>query len=290
MTALVDHWHRLPHSVTAARVCMGISGVACLMLAARVLVLAISAPVLPLASAAETPTPLSGASPREPVARWHLFGLPSQAPQQTMIASTNSGLILRGTVASANPSVGTAFIADAQGKEGVYRVGGSVPGGGTLEAVYAGRVILLNNGQREVLSLAGRQSGSDGMGGNQTAATPSAAAPDGGFITSPLAVGSPDLQTRREQLAPDVARLAEEANVVPVIDNGRMIGVRISAPDPAMLDRLGLQVDDVVTSVNGIELNDPGLAAALQNQMRVGGLITLVVRRGGQDLTISLGL
>ena len=54
MTALVDHWHRLPHSVTAARVCLGLAGVACLMLGARVLVLAISAPVLPLASAADS--------------------------------------------------------------------------------------------------------------------------------------------------------------------------------------------------------------------------------------------
>ena len=285
MSALVDSLHRLPQSPTAARAIAAALAAVLLVQLARVLALALGDADLPLPEIAPAPA----AAAREPLARWHLFGLPGNAPQAA--SETTLALTLRGTVASPDPARGTAFIADAEGRDGVYRVGQALPGGGVLEAVYAGRVILNNNGQRETLALRGHRGGT-AMAGNDKPEAGGAAPPrlDGGYLTGGLAFGAPDLETQRALRAPDLELRAEQGNILPVLENGRVIGVRLSVPDPALLDRVGLQRDDVVTSVNGITLDDPALAPELQKQLRAGGLLTLTVRRDGQDLTLTLGL
>ena len=289
MTALADHWHQLPHSLRAARAAMAVAGVLVLVLLARVLLLLLSAPQLPLATGhAIAQEPATGM--RQAIAGWHLFGLPSDAP---MAAAPTTGLALslRGTVASADPTRGSAFITDAQGNDGIFHVGDTLPGGGRLQAVYAAYVILLNNGQRETLSLSGQQA-TQTMNGNRKSDDSAAAArsPDGGYLAGGLSFGTPDLQTQREDRAPDLQALATQANVLPVLVNGRMIGVKVSVPDTSLLERVGLQRDDIITAVNGISIDDPARSPALQNSLRMGGIITLSVRRGGQDLTISIGL
>lgn len=286
MSALADTLHRLPASPSAARAAAMLAGLLALVLLARLLLLLVSDAQLPPAAIEAAPPP-AAAAPRTPLAQWHLFGLPGNAP--TPATETALALVLRGTIAASDPRLGTAFIADAQGRDARYRVGDRLPGGAQLDAVYAGRVLLLNNGQRETLSLRG-VAGS-GMATDRPA--PSSTAPervDGGFLSGPLAMGAPDFETQRAQRAPDLQVLAEQANVLPVLENGRVIGVKVAVPDPALLDRVGLQPDDIITSVNGIALDDPALAPALQNQLRAGGLLTLTVRRGGHDLTLSLGL
>lgn len=275
------HWQRLPHSLVAAKTVAAGLAVIALCLLAKLLVVVISDAQLPvvLPSPADAPRISTGSS--TPLAQWHLFGLPSNAAAPSN--ETALALVLRGTIASSDPRSGTAFISDAQGHDARYRVGASLPGGVVLDAVYAGRVILLNNGQRETLSLRGVSSAA-------TTQKSAPASPDGGFLTGVLGTGAPDLQTQREQREPDLQILAEQANVLPVLENGRVIGVQVRVPDPALLERVGLQPDDIITSVNGIALNDPAVAPALQNQLRAGGLLTLTVRRDGHDLTLSLGL
>lgn len=287
MSALADTLHRLPASPTAARAAAALLGVLTLVLLVRLLLLLVSAaqlPATPVGVALSAPSPVVST----PLAQWHLFGLPGSAP--TPASETALALVLRGTIAASDPRQGTAFIADAQGRDARYRVGDRLPGGAQLDAVYAGRVLLLNNGQRETLSLRG-MSGSAMTERRPVSPSPTpAASPDGGFLSGPLAMGAPDFETQRALRAPDLQLLAEQANILPALENGRVIGVRVTVPDPALLDRVGLQADDIITSVNGIALDDPALAPALQNQLRAGGLLTLTVRRDGHDLTLSLGL
>lgn len=287
MNALADTLHRLPASPTAAKASAALLGLLVLVLLARVLALLLGAAQLPpIAAIAQVQQGSSTDSVRTPLAQWHLFGLPGTAP--TPASETALALLLRGTIASRDPRQGTAFIADAQGKEARYRVGDALPGGAQLDAVYPGRVLLINNGQRETLSLRGMSGAA-----SASASAPAQAAPvgaDGGFLSGPMAMGVPDLETQRSLRAPDLAMLAEQANVLPVLENGRIIGVRVTVPDPAVLERVGLLPDDIILSVNGIALDDPVKAPALQNQLRAGGLLTLNVRRSGQDLTLSLGL
>ena len=103
------------------------------------------------------------------------------------------------------------------------------------------------------------------------------------------------------------ALLAGQANVLPVVENGRVVGARITAPDVAALERTGLRRDDaafqpreafpfaggrrddVILSVDGQPVDGPGFNQALENGLRTGGDITLVVRRGGREQTVRIG-
>lgn len=288
MNALADTLQRLPASPSAAKASVAVLGLLVLVLLARLLALLLGDAQLPPMASAGDAQPLSAPQKTTPLAQWHLFGLPGNAA--TPSSETALALVLRGTIAGSDPRQGTAFIADAQGKEARYRVGDRLPGGAQLDAVYPGRVLLINNGQRETLSLRGMAAGAGSAARPADPVATAPARPDGGFLSGPMAFGSPDLETQRAQRAPDLEALAERANVLPVLENGRMIGVRVSVPDPALLDRVGLLPGDIILSVNGIALDDPTLAPALQNQLRAGGLLTLTVRRSGQDLTLSLGL
>jgi S1-C subfamily serine protease len=85
------------------------------------------------------------------------------------------------------------------------------------------------------------------------------------------------------------ALLAGQANVLPVVENGRVVGARITAPDVAALERTGLRRDDVILSVEGQPADGPGFKLALENGLRTGADITLVVRRGGREQTVRVG-
>lgn len=283
MSVIADQLQRLPHSPTAARAVAIALAILLLVLLARLLLLLLGEAQLPATTLATASPTTSAPEARQPIADWHLFGLPGNAAAAA--SETRLSLRLRGTIAASDPAQGSAFIADANGREARYRVDDVLPGGARLVAVYPGRVLLDNGGARETLSLRGAGGSRGDTPGNRA----SGSTPDGGFLTGPMQFGSPDLQTQRAQRAPDIERLAEQANVLPVLENGRMIGVQVAA-DPALLERVGLERDDIVLAVNGMNLDDPQVVPALQNQLRAGGLITLTVRRGGRDLTLSLGL
>lgn len=260
----------------------------CLIQAVRIGLLLVAGPILPLpavASRALHPTAGAGAAS---IADWHLFGTPGDI--QPALAASELALTLRGTFATADPGDGLAFIAGADGREHSYAVGDTLPGDAVLEAVFADYVVVRNGAQRERLSLSGRELERAGQSLKSPAAAPVPADPSGGFLTTMPVFGSPDLATARAALTPAVAALMASANVLPVSENGRLIGVRLRVSDPALLERVGLRGDDVITAVNGIALDGPERRAELEAALRAGGVVTLTVRRDGTDRPVSVGL
>src|SRR6202034_4686003 len=82
----------------------------------------------------------------------HLFGIAGvqsggSAPQTTM------PLILAGVIADKDPAKGQAIIGENAVAAKLYAVGGAIPGGARLHAVYADRVLLERNGALESLKL-----------------------------------------------------------------------------------------------------------------------------------------
>lgn len=283
MTALADRIHSLYASPVPARSATLALGALCAVLAARLLWLLVAGPQIPVAPAAAPALPAS--AERAPLAGFHLFGQGGAVP--VVAPASQSPLLLRGTFASPDPANGLAFIAEAAGRERAYRVGERLPDGAILDEVHAGHVILRREGRREMLSLP-REGTATPPPRGQTPAAP--ADPSGGYLTGPLSFGVPDLATERAARAPDLAALAEGANVLPVVENGRVVGVRLGVRDPAVLARFGLDGEDIVTAVNGIPLDDPERRDALQNVLRAGGPIVLTVRRGGSERQVTLGL
>jgi type II secretion system protein C len=279
MIHVVDHLHRLPQSPTAALLAASAGGAVAVVMLARLTVLAISPPQLPLVDA---PAPVATTSnAQRPIANWHLFGVPMDDAQ---VAATTLALTLRGTVDSSDPALGTAIIAGQDQQDAGYHVGDILPGGGVLEAIHADHVEIRNNGRRESLALTDKPDA-------HQAGTIAATAQSSTALNAPAivvgATGARSAETSAQATA--AAALGSQANVLPVVENGQVVGARISVADVALLERVGLRRDDVVLSIDGQPVAAGGFNQALEERLRSGGGIDLIVRRDGREQTVRVG-
>lgn len=235
------------------------------------------------------------AAPQESLAGWHLFGsaLGERDPRQqaAQAPETDQALVLVGVLALADPATGIAMIADDSGQERAYRVGQSLPGGSALRGVFASHVLLDRGGREESLRL--RQPEPPAAAG---------AAPAPGSAPAPMAMiapggpvianaGTVDWADVRNQLETDPEQLARQVRVLPVIEGGAVVGMRLSGGAAApLIARAGLRPDDVVTAVNGISVRDVGRAQQILASVRNAERVSVTVRRDGQEQTLNVDL
>lgn len=250
--------------------------------------------------------PAASAQPAQSVAAWHLFGNAAGPIDLAALAqaapATALQLVLRGTLNEHVPEGGVAIIADANGNDRAYRVGDTLPGDARLEGIYAGRVLLSRNGVNESLSLprgapetasapssgAALPGHSNSPGAPGTAAAPRATLP---FIQPTISPGAPSLESLRSATGTDPAELAKQVQIYPVMENGRMAGVRLAAGrDSDLLARAGIQPNDILTAVNGIPLDGPQRSAELMVALKDARSVQVTVRRDGKDIQLTIGL
>lgn len=220
----------------------------------------------------------------EPVAAMHLFGTAEVQADAIAAAAidapeTRLNLKLRGILAADEPSLSRAIISNGSDDK-VYAVGASLPGGATVEAVLADRVLLRRAGRLETLRLP-RESAD---GGISYAETEREAEP------AMDASVQDDFGDIREEIVNDPARLSELVRYSPVLEDGEIRGYRIyPSRDRARFAQLGLQPGDIVTAINGTPLSDPGRAMEMLNSMTDQSNVILTVERNGstQDITLS---
>ena len=246
-------------------------------------------------------------APAQSVAAWHLFGnntAPIDLAQLAQAApATALKLTLRGTLNENAPEGGVAIIADEQQVDRAYRVGDTLPGDARLEGIYAGRVLLSRAGVNESLSLptttapaasvpgAPGAAGIDPMMAQSIGGTLPGSATPAPFVAPVLGPMAPSLDSFRNNLGTDPAELARQVQIFPVIENGRMAGVRLSAGrDSDILARAGLRPSDIVTAVNGIPLDGPQRSAELMATLKDARRVQVTVRRDGQDVQLAIGL
>lgn len=257
---------------------------------------------------APVPAAAPVAAPATSLARWHLFGNPAPAVDARGLAEsapeTALALVLHGVLAGADPAHGVAIIADAQGDERSYAVGATLPGNATLEAVYADRVALRRNGALESLRLRPPEDAAAAPAAANAAAPrmplntapapgllPGSAVAPAPFVTPSIAPMGQDFETITQKLGVDPARLAREVSVLPVMENGRFVGVRLGGGrDMPVIARLGLQPDDVVTAVNGIALDSPARAQEVARSLAGAEAVKVTVRRNGKTENLSASL
>ncbi len=282
MFLLVDHLHRLSQSPAAAAWLARISGAIAIVALARLFLLVAGGPQLPLlASHALAPASLE----RSPVSSWHLFGVPGA---ETALEATTLSLTLRGTLASDKPDRGLAIIAEKGQKDAGYHVGETLPGGGVLEAIHPDHVVILNGGKRESLALIDPRA-------NRTASNPDtssilpANAPNPIIAASIAASSTPDPGTSANTYSAALGTAIGPVSVMPVIENGKVIGARLATADVASIERVGLRRDDVIVSIDGSAIDDPQINGKIENRLRAGIGMTLVVRRDGRERTVRVG-
>lgn len=244
---------------------------------------------------------------------WKLFGNPGAAAEAAQLAAiqpqavsgrdgieegareTRLDLVLRGVVASTDDGLGHAII-EHRNRQDVYAVDDELPVSGNvrLAKVMSGQVVLDNNGTYELLTLFEESEFDEQL---RNAGQPSP--PEPGEAAGPATV----IDKRSDQQATELASgyraqlyenpqsLASLVRISAVREGGQLQGYRISpGRDGAQFQQLGFKAGDLVTSVNGIPLDNPANTMQLYQTMRTAGEAVFEVERDGQPVSINVDL
>lgn len=207
---------------------------------------------------------------------WQLFGASDSAPVIAgPVATTPLSLRLLGVVSGAG---GYAVIADAEGREGVFRVDEELPGGARLEAIEPRRVLLRRDGRTEALELP------DERRGEAVRPAPSAAGRGDPDSALPAGISIASLGDMAGQFGLNPDALAREISILPVADGGFRVR---PGRDAQLFTALGLHANDVVLAVNGRPLNTEADVMAIFEQLDTRERLSIRVRRGERELTLT---
>lgn len=252
------------------------------------------------------------------IAALHLFGeivveMPKivEAPPQTpeTAPETQLRLSLNGVLMLDKHS-SWAIIADAMGNEDTYKVNAPVPGGAILKEIHKDKVVLLYNGRYETLSLPKDDLNGEG-GGNPALAHAGGFAPPpqnyggapGGFSggapggpgvsgvqsLSPEATAS--LRNYRDALVRDPQSVMDVVRAEPFRRGGQLVGYRVfPGRDRQLMMQIGLQPGDVVTGINGVNLDSPLKGLEVMKDLSNAAQVSLSVMRNGVTQTLSVPL
>ncbi len=217
------------------------------------------------------------------IARWHLFGeerksaAPAPVAQQE-IPKTTLKLTLRGVFVS--DSGGGAIIAEANGKERFYAVNSRLSGGVVLKEVHATHVVLMRNNRLETLELPKR---SLAAGKSSTSARQA---------SSRRSTGRPlNLRQYRKELLREPQRLTDAIKMSPKSEKGRFIGYEVRpGRDRALFDRVGLIAGDIVTAVNGIQLDTPAKGLNVLRSLQTANSVRLDIKRNGRSQSFDVSI
>ncbi|MEO0032069.1 MAG: hypothetical protein RIS94_1827 [Pseudomonadota bacterium] len=176
---------------------------------------------------------------------------------------------------SAPGGAGSAIVAGADGVQQVYRLGEAISPGVKLVAVGFDHVEIERNGAREVLYI------------DQSSAAPSAegmlaAAGRGSSSTAP---GSADPEVLT------AASVRQGIGFGPHAEGGRVVGLEVMPQgDGGVFRAAGFEPGDVITTVGGQPIRSSADAALLAGALRPGSAVSVIVRRGGRLLPLSIAL
>ncbi len=189
---------------------------------------------------------------------------------------TSLNLKLLGILASSdNERYSRALIEVAAGDERPFGVGAQVIQGATLQAILPDRVVLARSGKLETLLLEREGSSSAGS----AMAPPPTQPPPGSMALSQI----------RDQVLQDPNKAGDYLRVQPANKDGRLQGYRIyPGKDRSVFAQAGLKPGDLVTQVNGVQLDDASKALKMLSELKDVSQLNLVVERGGQSQTINV--
>ena len=96
----------------------------------------------------------------------------------------------------------------------------------------------------------------------------------------------------RDRLYKNPTSLAQVLQISPAQKDGEMLGYRVKpGSDRKQFAQLGFKTNDIVTSINGIELDEPSKALEIYKLMRTASEAAFVVNRNGAlvEVLVSLG-
>jgi general secretion pathway protein C len=215
-----------------------------------------------------------------------LFGSPAAPAQESESVDeapdTRLSLNLIGILAG-DDRESRALIGKSDGEEKPYAIGDTVISGVTLRSIFADRVILSRAGKLETLRL-----NKDAPSSPQAVAARNANA---ALVSTAGAETGQMLSQIREQIMSDPTKAANYLRVQPATVGGQQRGYRIyPGREREAFQQIGLRPGDLVTAVNGVQLDDNQKALQLLGDLSQANAVTLTIERGGQVQTLNLTL
>ncbi|HWL61320.1 MAG TPA: type II secretion system protein GspC [Steroidobacteraceae bacterium] len=205
------------------------------------------------------------------ILRANLFGQ-SPAAGGGGVPTTSLSLVLTGVVAAPDEKKGLAMIGTANNNIELKAVGDSLPGGARLHAVHVDRVLIDRGGSIEALPLpeVARAAFTPPPPVNNTAAT----------------IGRVEQAIRSN---PNL--IGQVMHRTPVFADGKLKGIRVEpGPNAAAFAKLGLRNRDLVTSVNGVQLNDEARSRDIFDSLSTAAEARVTVERNGTPVDLVLNL
>jgi len=202
---------------------------------------------------------------------------PDPEPDEPM-EETRLPLKLLGTIASDDQRVASAAIESNQTRQHeVVKVGDTLTAhaGVSVERIERGRVVLRNDGKREVLTL-----DEEALGRMASAPPPSSRR-----SARRSRVARSTVRDRLEELTQDggprsPAAIFSQARILPKYEDGSMVGIELSKIKPdSFYEKVGLQEGDIVTSLNGVPIDNPSASKQLLEAFTSADTLSAEVRR-----------
>ena len=188
-------------------------------------------------------------------------------------------LALLGTVHNRDGGVLAVLEEISTKQQSLYRLGTYVPNAATLASIERNRVLFREGEREEWLELSLTKQNQDGMPASPApSARPTPAGPQRRILD------------RREitEALNDPTRLLTQALAVPFLTDGKLDGFRLANVMPlGFFDKIGLQANDILQRINGIELRDPSMVLSLIQQLRNEQTVRVDLVRNSQRQTLT---
>lgn len=218
------------------------------------------------------------------ISQLHLFGQPAVRPATVLteeaLPETKLKLSLTGIIFRSEPIESSALIGQSTNSQKSYRVGDKLPGNSRLEEIHPDFVVLSRAGKHEKLKLIKKTLDKESV----RVTTRPLNSPSGQYDFRQDAQKSRLLANYKQQLMNDPQSLMGAVRVNPVNDGGNLIGYKVrDGKNKSFLRQFGLRNGDVVTSVNGSELN-PFIAMEMLQNLETMDEVEIGVVRDGTPL------
>lgn len=199
-------------------------------------------------------------------------------------AADTGGIRLKGVFAVDGKTLSAAIV-NTGSRDMSVRVNEAISDGVKLVEVRPDAIVISRGGARETIAM-------DKMGSKAAtnAGASTAAAAQTGFRLKVNSTAQNSYSLSRTELN-NVLQDPNQVNHLGVIAPTGSGGVQVKeAPQGSLMQKLGLQAGDIITSLNGQPVSGPGDLARLYGQFGQISSIRAEVRRGGAPLSLSYSI
>ncbi|NVB42883.1 hypothetical protein G6O69_33995 [Pseudenhygromyxa sp. WMMC2535] len=227
----------------------------------------------------------------------------ASAGPSASFGETRSSLRLQllATMESDDPTLSMATIRDLDSNSlGPYTANEQLRAGVTLLAVERGRVVVLNQGRREYITLGDEPAPAPAPAAAKPTTTAKPTASKGKSVAIEGAEDAIDCSNENacvverkfvDQLLANPTQLMTQARMAPISRDGEHAGFRVSRIRSGSLATLiGLENGDVISEINGQKLGSIDEALGMYQKLRRASHLSVVVERGGAVITKEISI